>query len=259
MSNKKITVIIPVHKLDEATIEGLHKAIASIDNQKVKADAVLVVGPESIKEGFEKAMGDLKLEVTFKVNSGATDFSSQINFAVGEIETSHFTILEFDDELSPIWLDNAQKYLKAYPEVDIFLPIVVDMTPEGQFIGFTNEPVWANEFSQVMGELDNPTLLRYNNFNLDGMIMSREKYQEFGGLKPSMKLTFPYEFLLRVTNFSGRVMVIPKFGYKHVSARPGSLFESYKESMTMDERRWWLATAKKEYFHTNDRKITYEK
>jgi hypothetical protein len=79
-----------------------------------------------------------------------------------------------------------------------------------------------------------------------------------GKLKPSLKLTFIYEFLLRLTFKDVRVMTIPKFGYKHVNQRPDSLFASYKETMNQSEAKWWLQTAKKEYYFQNDRKITYE-
>jgi hypothetical protein len=260
MSNKTITVIIPVHKLTKATTELFKKAIESVNNQKVKPEELMIVTPKKTAKKINEILGGMEsMTVNIVENPGATDFASQINLGVEKLNTTHFSLLEYDDEFSPIWLDNVHKYLKAHPDKDMYLPIIVDMSEEGKFIGFTNEPVWANEFSEVMGEIDNATLLRYNNFNFDGMVMSKEKYQEFGGLKPSMKLTFPYEFLLRVTNFAGKIMVIPKFGYKHVAARKGSLFEGYQESMTMDERRWWLATAKKEYFHVNDREITYEK
>jgi hypothetical protein len=79
-----------------------------------------------------------------------------------------------------------------------------------------------------------------------------------GKLKPSIKLTFIYEFLLRLTFKDVRIMTVPKFGYKHVNQRPNSLFASYKETMNPVEAKWWLQTAKKEYYFTNDRKITYE-
>lgn len=259
MSNKKLTVIIPVHELDEATTASLRKALESVVAQKVQPEKVVVVGPESIKKGLNAAKKGLDIKVTFLVNEDKTDFSSQINLAVEKLTTSHFTLLEFDDEFTPIWIDNVKKYMAAHPEMDMFLPIIVDLTPAGEYIGFTNEPVWANEFSSTLGELDNPCVLKYTNFSIDGMVMSREKYQEFGGLKPSIELVFPYEFLLRVTNFSGRAMVIPKLGYKHTAMREGSLFDTYGKEMPTDERRWWLALAKKEYFHANDRNITYEK
>jgi hypothetical protein len=55
-----------------------------------------------------------------------------------------------------------------------------------------------------------------------------------------------------------RVMVVPKFGYKHINQRPGSLFSSYRDSLDPIEAKWWLAQAKKEYYFPNDRSITYQ-
>ena len=60
-------------------------------------------------------------------------------------------------------------------------------------------------------------------------------------------------------------MVIPKMGYKHMNMRPSSLFWEYKNSqdesmqITPDEARFWMETAKKEFFYNEDRNITYEK
>jgi hypothetical protein len=90
------------------------------------------------------------------------------------------------------------------------------------------------------------------------MVMRKSVYEENGGFKPSIKLTFLYEFLLRMTFKDVRVMVLPKFGYKHTNQRPGALFTSYKETLDPIEARWWLSTAKKEYYFPKDRKITYE-
>ena len=107
--------------------------------------------------------------------------------------------------------------------------------------------------------MDNAALLRYQNFNIDGMAMLTDAYKEYGGIKESIKLSFINEFLLRFTFNSCKVMVIPKLGYKHLNNREGGLFDSYKNELTQDESRWWLALAKKEYFYVNDRNITYEK
>jgi hypothetical protein len=259
-SKNKITVIIPVHELNDKTSGLFKKALESVKNQKVQPEKVMVVAKRdgSLIVSIEKIAEEAGVSIDIVPNSGKTDFASQMNLGIDKLETSHFCMLEFDDELSPIWIENAYKYMGYYPEVDMFLPIVVEMNHEGRLLGFTNEPVWANEFSDTMGELDFGTLARYSNFNFDGMVMSREKYMEFGGLKPSIKMAFPLEFLLRVTNFSGRVMVIPKFGYKHTNGREESLFETCKNELSMDERRWWLSTAKKEYLHTNDRDLKYE-
>ena len=55
-----------------------------------------------------------------------------------------------------------------------------------------------------------------------------------------------------------RVMVIPRFGYKHVNQRTDSLFDTYRQTMDPVEAKWWLSQAKKEYYFDKDRKITYE-
>ena len=138
------------------------------------------------------------------------------------------------------------------------MPIIVDVDSENAFVGFTNEAVWANSFSDELGVLDNNALLAYQNFNTDGMVIKKSVYDDFGGFKPSIKLTFIYEFLLRMTFKDVRTMVIPRFGYKHVNQREGSLFSSYKQTLNPVEAKWWLSIAKKEYYFSNDRKITYE-
>ena len=53
-------------------------------------------------------------------------------------------------------------------------------------------------------------------------------------------------------------MVIPKLGYKHINNRSGSLFDEYKNTVNVLESKFWLNKAKKEYFFTEDREITYE-
>ena len=74
-----------------------------------------------------------------------------------------------------------------------------------------------------------------------------------------MKLTFTYEFLLRMTYNSIPVMVIPKLGYKHTNNREGSLFVEYRNTMNPVESRFWQNQARKEYFWAEDRTITYER
>ena len=143
----------------------------------------------------------------------------------------------------------------------MFLPLVVDTDEQGQFIGFTNESLWAMGFTEEQGYLDNSTLLRYQNFQVSGSIMSKEKFEEIGGMKPSIKLTFNYEFLLRASSNDTTIMTIPKVGYKHTNQRTKSLFWDYKYSnenlLSADEAKFWVETAKKEYFFTSDREVSF--
>jgi hypothetical protein len=82
-----------------------------------------------------------------------------------------------------------------------------------------------------------------------------------GGLKANLKLTFGYELFLRLTYNSTKIMTIPKIGYKHMNLREGSIFWNYKngeDKMTQEEAKFWIDSAKKEYFYNNDREIKYE-
>jgi glycosyltransferase involved in cell wall biosynthesis len=255
-NNSQISVIIPVHLLDESTKKLFDVAIESVKSQTELPKEILVVGPKEVLDFVGKDNDGFR----FVLNEGKTDFASQINLGVEKCETEWFCILEMDDELAPTWLSNVNKYKSKYLDVDSFLPIIVNREFEtNAFVGFDNEAVWAAEFSTELGLIDHNCLLAYQAFNLDGMVMKKDVFISNGGLKPSMKLTFIYEFLLRITYFSSTVMVIPKFGYRHMNSRVGSLFNTYKNTLSLDEQRWWLSLAKKEYFHTKDRGITYEK
>jgi glycosyltransferase involved in cell wall biosynthesis len=257
MSN--ISVIVPVHKLEENYLSG---CIESIKNQKSKPHEVLFItsdNKELNKFLNNYDFGDIK-DIT-KVIENSTekyDFQSQINFGAEQSSGDYVTFLEYDDEMSPIWLKNGIEYIKSFPEVGVFLPIIYETDENGKFISFTNESVWAKDFSEELGRIDNNTLLRVQNFNFDGMIVNREIFLEKGGLKSNMKLTFTYEFLLRMTYLSIPVMVIPKLGYKHTNNREGSLFVEYRNTIDVLESKFWVNKAKKEYFFTEDREITYE-
>lgn len=255
-----ITVLIPVHELTEVTKPYFDNCILSLVNQTEQPEAVGVIVPKGSEvESYLKDYDFKGLNVTIMSNDGDTNFASQINFGVENTTTEWFSILELDDEFSKIWIKNVVKYRKVYDDVDMFLPMIVDVTEDGQFIGLSNEAVWAADFSDELGYLDNNSILNYQNFNFDGMVMRRDTYIEFGGIKASMKLTFIYEFFLRMTYLSVRTMIIPKFGYKHINQRAGGLFNEYRSTLTPDESRWWMSLAKKEYFHTRDRGITYDK
>jgi len=261
MEKTNISVILPIHLLDDTTKELFGNAVLSVTEQIVRPDELVIVVPKGSDvaeyvKGYDYA--DYKDSVTIAENDGETDFASQVNYGVSVSKSEWFSILEYDDEYAKIWFKNVVEYRAAHNSVGIFLPIIIDVDSNHQFIGFTNEAIFANSFSDELGVLDNNALLSYQNFNIDGMIMKKDLINEFGGLKPSIKLTFIYEFLLRMTFKDVRVMGIPRFGYKHVNQRSGSLFASYKETLDPVEARWWLSQAKKEYYFPKDRKITYE-
>lgn len=264
MENKTktdISVILAVHDLNEETKLLFANAVNSVREQLVRPDELVIVVPKggsvfTYVTAFD--YGDYNDSVSIVENDGATDFASQTNFGVSKAKSEWISILEYDDEYAKIWFKNVVEYKKAYENVDIFMPIIVDVDDKQGFIGFTNEAVWANSFSEELGILDNNALLAYQNFNIDGMVVRKSIIESFGGFKSNIKLTFIYEFLLRMTFQAAKVMVIPKFGYKHINQRLGSLFAEYRATLDPSESRFWLAQAKKEYYHKKDREITYE-
>ena len=92
-------------------------------------------------------------------------------------------------------------------------------------------------------------------------MIKKDTFNDNGGFKPSFKLTFVYELLLRLTYNSVKIMSVPRIGYKHTNMREGSIFWNYKfgeNKITDNEISFWLESAKKEHFFVNDRNIKYE-
>lgn len=263
--DNKLTVILPVHRLNEDEKDYFAKAVASVRDQKRLPSKLMIVVPKGsdLKTTLENyEYGEtLKPLVEVVENDGKTDFCSQINFGVSKTETEWFSILEMDDEYSKIMFDNFYTYSETYDDVDAFLPIVLDANVEGKFLHFTNEPVWAKDFSEKIGFLDNDSLLNYPNFQISGGVYRKESFTTVGGLKPSIVLQFGYEFFLRMTYYDKKVMTIPKVGYKKTNMRPNSLFHGYylgDKKIRVDEAKWWFNQAKKECYFKQDRNLTYE-
>jgi hypothetical protein len=261
-----LTVIMPIVSLNESEKNYFANAVESVKTQKVLPEKFFVVIPknEELKNTLESFdfSEDIKNILVILENEGEIDFCSQINFAVESVETEWFSILEFDDVYSNIWVDNVIKYSKSYEEVDVLLPIVLDVNTDNQFIHFSNEPVWAKDFSEKLGFLDNDALLNFPNFQLSGAAIKTESFKTTGGLKGNIKMFFNYEFLLRATYYDKKIMTIPKIGYKKVNMRDDSLFWRYKntEGEIIDpvESRFWYNTARKECYFKKDRGIKYE-
>ena len=258
-----ISIVLPIHKLNgEADTKLLTNALSSVTTQTVMPDEVLIVVPAGSE--VEKTMksfdfGDAKGLVRVVSNPNTSDVQSQLNYGISQVKTDWFSFLEYDDEYSNKWFKNVVEYREAHSDVEIFMPIIVDVNAsDSSFMGFSNEAVWANSFSDELGILDNNALLSFQNFNIDGFVMKTSAVEDFGGFKSNIKLTFVYEFLLRMTFNAVKVMVIPRFGYKHQNQREGSLFASYRGEMDSTEANWWLEQAKKEYFHPSERDMTYE-
>ena len=258
-----VTVVLPIKSsLPRDFDEYFGRAIQSLQNQKTGFKELLIVASQEEQLNNylnEFDFGDLPHRIIKW--DGESNFANQVNFGIENSSSEWITVFEFDDEYSAIWFDNVKKYATYYPSVQSFMPVVVDVDEKGVFAGFTNEAVFAANFSHEMGFLTNDILQDYQNFQSAGMVFKKSVFDDFGGFKSSIKLTFVYEFLLRLTYNSVVMMTIPKFGYKHTNMREGSIFWNYKngtDRMVDDEVKFWVQTAKKEYFFKEDRTIKYD-
>lgn len=257
-----LSVILPIkNTMMKDFEEFFEKSISSIYEQDFLPKYLVIVHTDDEKLiSFLKNYDFKNLNVELTKFEGEPNFSSQVNLGIKNAKTKWVSILEVDDEYSKIWFKNVKKHMDVYSDVDAFLPIVVDVDSKLIFQGFTNEATFAANFSQEMGYLTNESLLQYQNFQTSGMVFKKSLVDDFGGFKESMKLTFVYEFLLRLTYNSAKILTIPRIGYKHINLREGSIFWEYKNGsnvLTENEVKFWINSAKKEYFFTEDRKINY--
>jgi hypothetical protein len=259
---KNITILLPIHILEENETIMLSKALESIEvfHNDIKLS---IICPTEISKKLKDFDFGQKLEVNVIENKKLTNFQSQINLGIENCDTEWFSILEIDDVYNETWLASITEYIKAFPTVEVFLPIVRDVNTEGKFVSFTNESVWAYGFTDKLGYLNNETLLEFQNYQTSGGLFKTETVNKFGGFKDNIKLTFVYEFLLRLTYNSVNIAVVPKVGYQHVVMRENSLFwnlrHDEKEKIEPDEVKFWIETAKTEYFFKNKREVNYQK
>jgi len=252
---KNISVIVPVHKIDGDYKEMLLNALNSVTEFIDDVNVLIVCPPSIVNE-----LNDIP-SVQIVINNESTDFCTQVNKGIENTTTEWFTILEMDDEFKRSWFTSMNEYMKAFKDVDVFLPIVKDINVEGKFLSFTNESTWAYGFTNEQGYLDNEVLMDFQNYQISGGLYKTQVVKDNGMLKENIKLTFGYEFLLRLTQNNVKILTVPKIGYQHVNFREDSLFWQYKNNedtkLSEKEVKFWVETAKKEFFFKTKRDVTY--
>jgi len=254
---KDLTVIIPVHEINEQTKPLLCKAVESIKND----GPLFIIGPKETLSKV-KVFDELKETQITYINNEKAEIPSQINEAVKNVKTKFFTVLEFDDYFTSHYFENVKKYHEFYPNVDALMPLneAVDFqnSEEGP-VGYINEVFWASSFSNELGYLDEESVREFFGLNFTGTAFKKDVFVEVGGLKESMKMGFWQEFILRFLHNGKSVFVMPKVGYVHYLNRPNSLSEQYRKNISKEEAEWWAALSQQEYYYKTDRKKTYTK
>lgn len=253
---KDITIIIPIHEYNDYIKALLTRAIQSVHSDY----QINVIIPRSLEnENFSLEEYNNVSVICSMNDKESSDFCTLVNRGVTTVKTKWFSILEFDDEYTDIWFKNVEKYIEYNPEVSVLLPLeeLIDYN-KNNFIGYGNEAPWASSFSNEIGYIDNDCLQQYFDFYLTGSVFNTEDWLNQGGLKPSIKISFWYEFLLRITNRGKKVFVIPKLGYKHYVDREGSLYDIYRKTIDEKESAWYFELAKQESLYKEDRNKVYE-
>mgnify|MGYP003290324809 CR=1 FL=1 len=257
---KNLTIIVPLVDFNEAHKEMYDKSLNSVLEADVREEAALIfVGPDSaIKVVKEYNFGGR--EVLYLSNSKNVDLPFQINKAVKDVKTEYFTVLEFDDNFTPLWLDEVERNMPFLEDVSLYLPLIEVMDfnrREAGAVAYANEPVWASAFSEELGYIDEHSLKSHFNFIVSGGVFRKSDFLAIGGVKNSIKVFFWYEMLLRYVHNGKKVYVIPKVGYEHIVNRMGSLTSEYQQ-MAQAEIDFWFNVAQEEYVYKTDRKKKYE-
>ena len=150
MDNKlSLSVILPIKSaLAKDFNEYFEKAIKSLQTQQVEFEELVIVHtPEETLVTLLNEYDFGNINVTKLLWDKEPNYCAQVNFGVENAKGKWVSLFEFDDEYSLIWFKNVKKYMEAYPEVQIFLPVVVDTDEKGAFAGFTNEATFAANFS----------------------------------------------------------------------------------------------------------------
>ena len=267
---KGIDIVIPVHKYNEEVKALLKRCLASIKGMSVTSNEVdvktdvIIVGPSLPSDEIINLIEWKDEFASFNVVNNTTDaidFCSQVNFAVKEqCKNDYFIVVEYDDVVTDHWVKAALPYILDRKKTSVFLPLVevYDIRKPDMPLNYINEIGWSSSFAEnELGSLNLDALKEYCNFNLTGAIIKRSEFVKAGCLKPSIKLSFGYEFLMRMSNLYGEVYIVPKVGYFHFINRDDSLTAEYHRTMTQEEGAWWIKLAGQEYHFKKDRNKTY--
>lgn len=268
---KGIDIIIPLHEYNENVSSLLKRCLFSIKEMAIKSMEngikldLYVVGIPDLPHFDIMKLIDWSTEFnSFNVSenvSGEYDFCSQVNFAVNNLcKNDYFMVVEFDDMVTSKWINMALPYIENRKKCPIFLPLteVYDINDSKKPVNYINEIAWSSAFvDNELGVLNNSDLHEYYNFNITGSIVNRNEFIKSGCLKSSIKLSFGYELLLRLTNLYKEIFIVPKVGYYHFVNRDGSLTSEYHKNMSQEEGSWWIKLATEEYQYKKDRKKTY--
>lgn len=301
-NSKKLLAILPINTVNDVY---LNECAYSLAQQNYPVD-LLVLSCGLSDEDIARASGILsfpKIRLSVKNAEGNPEYKEEVadkklNFIIEKTDNytfqsvfnegfnyavvngyEWFSIVECEDILDVNWFENFRKFSEKKTEYHGFLPLTRQVS-NGGFVGFFNEACWSEGLGvEVAGVFDLQLLMRFNCMNLTGAILktnsikeySEEKDGLFKPMKESIKISFMYEFFLRMVYNDLKFYTIPRLGYEHridtsfkkvdpfSSKIPRDITSKAVEEggMAGEEFAWWSDLAKKEYFFDPDRNIQY--
>lgn len=278
LANQKtpVDVLVFVNDLDDKSLKIvekiLKKPILTVSKQDEKG--------ESIIENVESENGVNYIIISTEKNTYSKIFNEAFNYAIKN-EYKFISPIEYDDVLDISWYKIALKYAEEKEDIHAFMPLIKENS-NGTWIGFLNEAPWSEGMAEEAGFADLQLLLRYNCLSFTGGVYNVKALQEisdeddegcFKPIKESLKISVFHEFFLRMVYNDIKFYTVPRVGYEQridrqteivnrlstkIPKNIGSLPEE-NGGMSMDELKFWVESAKKEYFFEYDRKNVYEK
>lgn len=273
--SKSVDLVVFYNSLSKAEIKELDGILKNPVLTIIKADEKGDPITEEVK--IEKGESVNYTLVNTEVTNFSQIFNLGFNYA-SENEFEYYSIIEQADTFAIYWFDHAEKFANE-DESDIFLPLVRH-TVNGVFQSLINEACWVEGMSEEAGTTDINLLLRFNSINPLGGLYRVSSLKEYSGekedgfsvpMKESMKITHTYEFFLRMIYEDLKVKTIARVGYElkiysadsfnEASSKiPQNLNQipSEKGGVSQEEIQFFIDSAKKEYFFTQDRNKVFE-
>lgn len=207
-------------------------------------------------------------------------FNEALNYAILN-KYEYFSIVEPEDVVDVNWYKTVLKYVAKKKDIDGFMPITREIS-NGNFLGFFNEACWVNGYAEVAGTFDLQLLMRFNCMNITGVVFKTKSIQEHSteieghlkAMKENFKVSYAYEFFLRMVYNDLKFFTIPRLGYEHRIDIPSenvepfsskiprniSIWPEEKGGLSPEEVKFWVDAAKREYFiGRHDRPIEFNK
>lgn len=251
MANK-ITLIIPVVKASDnlaADSKVLTESISKVLKFDELVDEVLVTGPKDAIANFDKTHFQ---KLVMKENE-SDNYAKLVNDAVMDVTTEYFSVLEPNDEVSPAWLLNFERFEQSKMHGDIYLYLAIARKQDGGFVSFVNEISWSSGFADKHGFINEDALKAFFLFKATGGIFNTEDFIALGKLKTKLEVATWYEYLYRSALANKTIVVIPKTCIvHHVNTEVANVYCGGTSLDNISDDNVWMFAASQAVATTSD-------